>query len=171
MIQFIWIAVLWTACNNTASTGESNNRLAATLTEEKPAAGPVACNKLIFFKPGAIIKTKSYDANGKEMGSQQTNALQVKNEGGMTVAYVEASDTSRVNNHTTTRQYNYKCDGKTIYFDLASVLRATAQERDATIEASMIEYPIAVTAGTSLPDANGTMVMTKAGKKMTMKYT
>jgi hypothetical protein len=170
MKHLLWIAVLWTACNNTASTGQSANQVAAAITKDKTEAGPVACNKLIFFQQGAEIVTKSYDGAGKEISSQLTKIVSVKNEGGMTVAYAEASDTTRFNNHVSNMKYSYKCDGKTIYFDLATMLRSNAQDPNATIEASTVEYPIAVSAGQTLPDANGTMSFERKGKKTNMKY-
>ncbi|AEV97070.1 hypothetical protein Niako_0687 [Niastella koreensis GR20-10] len=170
MRHLLLIAVLWTACNNTASTNKPGKQLTAAITEDKPDAGPAACNKLIFFEPGAEIITKSYDGAGKEISCQFTKIVSVKNEGGMTVAYAEASDTTRANNHVSNMKYSYKCDGKTIYFDMASMLRAHAQDPNATIEASMVEYPIAVSAGQTLPDATGTMSFERKGKKTNMKY-
>jgi hypothetical protein len=170
MKHLLWIAVLWTACNNTASTGQSANQVAASITEDKTGTGPVACNKLIFFQQGAEMVTKSYDAAGKEVSAQRTRIVSVKNEGGMTVAYAEASDTTRSNNHVSNMKYSYKCDGKTIYFDLATMLRSNAQDPNATIEASAVEYPIAVSAGQTLPDANGAMSFERNGKKTNMKY-
>jgi hypothetical protein len=88
----------------------------------------------------------------------------------MAVAQVTASDTSKRGKHITNMKYSYKCDGKSIYFDLATMMRQTAEKQQATFEASMIEYPIAVTAGQTLPEASGTMRIAKDGGKMTMKY-
>lgn len=169
MKHLIWIAVVYTACNSTAGTDQPANQAAAALTEEN-ATGPVACNNLIFFRPGAEIGSKSYDGSGKEISSQHVKIEKVKNEGGMTVAHVAASDTSKPGNHITNMQYSYKCDGKSIYFDLASMMQSTADKKNATFEASMIEYPIAVSAGQTLPEASGTMTMGKDGRKTTMKY-
>ena len=171
MKHFIWIAVLYAACNNTASTDHPANRISAAIAEETPAkGGPAACNRLVFFQPGAEIKTRSYDATGKVMGSQLTRVVDVKNEGGMSVAYVEASDTIAFDKHITNMKYNYKCDGKSIYFDIASMLRSTMPDKNTTIEASVMEYPIAITAGQTLPDATGTMHVERSGKTTNMKY-
>lgn len=170
MRHLIWIAVLWTACNNTAATDTSAKHLAAAITEDKAETGPVACNKLIFFEPGAEIVTRSYDGAGKETGGQFTKIISVKNEGGMTVANAAATDTNRVNNRITNTKYSYKCDGKNIYFDLANMMHSGSQMPNATIEASNLEYPIAVSAGQTLPDATGTMSFEKNGKKTNMIY-
>jgi hypothetical protein len=164
------MAVVYTACNSTVNTEPAANRAATTLTADNAETGPVACNNLIFFKPGAEIGSKSYDGAGKELASQQAKILEVKNEGGMTVAHVSASDTIKLGKHITNMTYSYKCDGKSIFFDLASMMRSTAQERNTTIEGSVIEYPINVSAGQTLPDASGTMIMEKGGRKTTMKY-
>ena len=170
MKHFIWIAVIYTACNSTTGTGQPANSAATALSATNEEAGPVACNNLIFFKPGAEIGSKSYDGAGKVLATQHVKIESVKNEGGMTVAYVAASDTIMLGQHINNMKYNYKCDGKSIYFDLSSMMRSTAQERSATFEGSVIEYPINVSAGQTLPDANGTMTIEKGGRKTTMKY-
>lgn len=157
MKHLLWMAILYVACNNTAGTSHAANQIKSTIAEEKPEAGPVACNKLIFFQPGAEIYGKSYNASGKVIASQRTKVLHVKNEGGMTVSYVESYDTARIGKSATSRKYNYKCDGKKIYFDIAAMLRNTAKEKDASFEASLIEYPVALSAGQTLPEASGTM--------------
>lgn len=171
MKHLLWIAILYVACNNTANTNQASDPISAATTAAKEEdAGPAACNKLIFFQPGAEIYAKSYDAKGKLIASQLTKVLTVKNEGGMTVAYVESSDTARVGKSTNSRKYNYKCDGKKIYLDIAAMFRNTAEEKDASFEASAMEYPIALSAGETLPEASGTMQVAKHGQKMTMTY-
>jgi hypothetical protein len=155
-------------CN---SSEGSKNSIAhdSTTTERRSVGSAVACTNMLLFRSGAEMNAKSYDAAGKELSSMHTKVQEVKNEDGMTVAYVEASDTSNAK-HIINMKYNYKCDGKSIYVDIASMMRSTAQEKNANFEASLMEYPIDVTAGETLPDASGTMSMEKGGKKMTMKY-
>jgi hypothetical protein len=169
MKHLVWIAVLVTACDSTDGTRASLSNDSTVITEKKTAGSGGSCNNLIFFKSGAEIYAKNYHAAGKVMSSTHTKITDVKKEEGMMVAYVEASDTSN-GNRVLDMKYNYKCDGKSIYFDLASMMRSTAQDQDAKFEASQIEYPIAVTAGQTLPDANGVMSMEKGGRKMIMKY-
>jgi hypothetical protein len=169
MKHLVWIAVLATACNSSDTPSNSITGDSTKTTEKKTGGALAACTNMIFFQPGAEIYAKSYSAAGKESGSMFTKVKDVKDESGMTVAYVESSDTS-TNNHIMNMKYNYKCDGKSIYLDLASMMHSTAQDQDANFEASLIEYPINVTAGETLPDASGTMAIEKGGKKMTMKY-
>jgi hypothetical protein len=169
MKNLLWIAALFAACNSTEGTKNAIAQDSTIATEKKTGGSPVACTNMIFFQPGAEINAKSYSATGQAQGSMHTKVKEVKEENGMTVAYVEASDTSD-SKHIINMKYNYKCDGKSIYFDLASMMRSTAQEQDANFEASLIEYPINVTAGETLPDASVTMAITKAGRKVTMKY-
>lgn len=170
MKHLVWIAVLVTACNNTDGTKASIASDSTAATEERATGNSSGCNNLIFFQNGAEIYAKSYNEAGKVISSMHTKIMDViKEEEGMMVAYVEASDTSN-GNHVLDMKYNYKCDGKSIYFDLASMMRSTAQDQDAKFEGSQIEYPIAVKAGETLPDANGVMSMEKGGRKMTMKY-
>ncbi|OQP66207.1 TapB family protein [Niastella populi] len=169
MKDLLWIAALLAACNSTDRTKNAIAQESTIAKEKKTGGSPVACTNMIFFQPGAEIYAKSYSASGKVQGSTHTKIKEVKKENGMTVAYVEASDTSD-RKHITNMKYNYKCDGKSIYLDLASMMRSTAQDKDAQFEASLIEYPINVTAGETLPDASGTMAIIKGRKKMTMKY-
>lgn len=173
MRNFLWIALVLVACNSNDSTSNATNGDTANNKKEEEktsGSGGGACSRMVFFQPGAEVEAKSYNAAGEEISSQHTKILDVKNEGGMTVAYVEASDLEIANNKTIDVKYNYKCDGKNIYFDIASMFRTAAKERDAKFEASTIEYPIDVSAGQTLPDATGTMSTEKDGKKMTMKF-
>jgi hypothetical protein len=158
------------ACNSTENTNQVASPATPSSTEEKVASAPVACGKMIFFQSGAEIGSKTYDGSGKEVSSQYVKIVDVKNENGMTVAYVESSDTILAYRHVTNMKYNYKCDGRSIYFDLTSILRSSAQGQNAKFEGSVIEYPIAVSAGQTLPDANGTMSIEKGGRKTTVKY-
>jgi hypothetical protein len=169
MKHLIWIAVLVAGCNSSEGSKNSLAQDSTAITERKSAGSPVACTNMILFQSGAEMNAKSYDAAGKELSSMHTKVQEVKDENGMTVAYVEASDTSNAK-HIINMKYNYKCDGKSIYVDIASMMRSAVQEKDANFEASLMEYPIDVTAGETLPDASGTMAMEKGGKKMTMKY-
>jgi hypothetical protein len=170
MKHLIWIAVVYTACNSTAGTEQPATSATAALTEENATAGTGACNNLIYFRPGAEIGSKSYDAASKELSSQLVKILDIKNEGGMTVAYVTSNDTSKPGKQVTNMKYSYKCDGKTIFFDLASMMRPAAEKQQTKFDASVIEYPIAVSAGQTLPEASGTMTMEHGGRKTTMKY-
>lgn len=173
MKKYLFLAFIFTACtNNTTVTKEAENSNSNKVEKEEIAAastGPVNCNNLVFFKQGAEITAKSYDAAGKETSTQLTKIIALKNENGMTVATVKGSDTTpegKVTNVT----YNYKCDGRAIYFDVASLFRTAEKESDATFESSLIEYPISLTEGESLPDVTGSMSSEKRGKKMTMNY-
>jgi hypothetical protein len=153
MRKYLWITVLFLARNS----NDNNNSTAAikdtsvNTEENKDVAAPGACSKMIFFKQGAEIESKIYDASGKEVSSQHTKVLDVKKEGGMTVPYVEASDIQAGDGKLNIMKYNHKCDGNKIYFDIASMFRTEAKERDASFKASVIEYPINVTAGETLP--------------------
>jgi hypothetical protein len=161
MKQLLWIAVLCAACNN------ADNAVQPIKNDSLPVATQHAdaCSKLIFFRSGAELGFKSYDAKGKVIGSQITKIRSVKNEGGFTIATVESTDSAG-----TEMKYDYKCDGKAIYFDLAALMQSATTKSGTTVEGSLIEYPIDVSAGQTLPDASGTMTMEQHGKKTTMTY-
>jgi hypothetical protein len=169
MRKYLWIAVLISACNsneaNNTTTGDSG-----VVAEKSSPASSGACGKLIFFKQGAEIESKTYNAAGEAVNTQVTKVLTVKEDGGVTVANVEGTDTQTGDGKATTRNYDYKCDGNKIYFDIASMFRTEAKNGDASFKGSIIEYPINVTAGQTLPDATGTMSSGKDGKIMEMKY-
>jgi hypothetical protein len=130
-----------------------------------------ACGKLVFFRQGAEIEATSYGKDGKENSKQYTKILSVTNEGGFTIAKVEGKDVQvGEEQKVTTVNYEYKCDGNKIYFDVASMFRTAEKEQDATFESSLIEYPINVKEGETLPDATGTMSSERDGKKMLMKF-
>jgi hypothetical protein len=168
---------VFAACNNSDNSSDKKESTQPTSPDEKAttqgvAAGNTgACSKLIFFQPGAEIEATSYNAEGKEMSKQLTKILSVNDEGGFTVANVEGVDTEMGGeNKTTTVNYNYKCDGNRIYFDVASMFRTAEKQKDATFEASLIEYPINVKEGEILPDATGKMSSERNGKKMHMDF-
>jgi hypothetical protein len=164
------------ACNNSGAPSAADNNSSDTMTNKKKndvAAKPAAtgsCGRLIFFQPGAEIEASSYNEAGEEVAKQHTKILEVKNESGMTVAYVEGSDVQAGDGKTTNVKYNYKCDGSKIYFDVASMFRTEQKSRDDAFEASLIEYPINLTEGEMLPDATGTMSSERNGRKMEIRY-
>lgn len=168
MKRFICISLLFIACNSADKTADKKTETAATSLETKTADAS-ACSKMIFFKEGAEIDSRSYDANGKETGTQRSKITSVKDEGGMTVATSEGTNDNG-NGNSKTVTLKYKCDGNKIYFDIASMLGDVAKERGGTVKASDIEYPINVSEGESLPDATGVMKMEKSGKAMEIKY-
>jgi hypothetical protein len=166
------------ACNNSGNKPDSQtNDTTHTETDQKQIDQPSAsvdagaCGKMIFFQPGAEIEATSYDEEGKEISKQYTKILSVTNEGGFTVANVEGKDTDvDGEKQTTTVNYNYKCDGNKIYFDVASMFRTAEKEKDASFESSLIEYPINVKEGEVLPDATGIMNSMRDGKKTALKF-
>lgn len=169
------LSVLLIACNNSGDTPETtgdSTEVKATTDEAVTAATGKsgACSKLIFFQQGAEIEATSYDAAGTEISKQLTKILEVKNEGGITVAYVEGVDRMVNGEAKPPIHYNYKCDGNKIYFDIASMFRTEKKEDDTNFESGAIEYPINVKEGEILPDATGVMRTEKDGKKMEMKY-
>jgi hypothetical protein len=164
------------ACNNSGNTtADVNNDTTATTEtkQEEPAPsalGAAGCMKMISFQPGTEIEATTFDKNGKEKSKQYTKVLSVKVENGFTVAEVEGKDRSLGTDKIKVVNYNYKCDGDKIYFDIASMFRTEEKQQDGTFESSLIEYPINIKEGDVLPDAIGSMSSEKNGKKMIMKF-
>ncbi|HPN59792.1 MAG TPA: hypothetical protein PLU11_11485 [Chitinophagaceae bacterium] len=134
--------------------------------------GNVSCTRLIFFQPGAEIESVSYDGKGKENSRQVTRILSVSEKGGFTVAKVASTDTEAGEKGKQSKVfYDYKCDGKNIYFDIASMFRTEKKNSDSSFESTPIPFPISVKAGQVLPDAKGVMSAQRGDRKMTMTYT
>src|SRR5688500_2256243 len=125
MKQILLIAAIGMACNSV----DNNSQPIKTDPTPVTVAAPDACSKLIFFLAGAEMNYKSYDAKGKEIGSQVTKGRTVKDQGGFTVASVESTDTAR-GNKTTVSKYDYKCNGKAIFFDIASLVQSSTKDQD-----------------------------------------
>jgi len=165
------------ACNNSGfkPVNQNNDSTITEIVQNKTeqssvSADAAACSKLVFFQPGAEIEATSYDDEGKVTMKQLTKILSVTNEGGFTVANVVGIDTVFGDPERTTVNYNYKCDGNKIYFDVASMFRTAEKEKDASFETSLIEYPINVKEGDILPDATGKMSTVRDGKESEMSF-
>lgn len=166
MKKLLWISLLLAACNSGDKPADKQSAsTAAPSSGTSVAAG--GCNKMIFFKEGAEIDSKTYDGNGKETGSQHTKIVSVNDDGGITVATAQSTDTAGSGKPF---EVNYKCDGKKIYVDVASVLNNAAKNKSGKFEATPVEYPIDITEGETLPDMDGTMNMEANGKTTRVKY-
>ncbi len=172
ILYISFLSCLVIACNNVTDAPKTTSTETSASTTDEPAksVNAGACSKLIFFQQGAEVEATSYNAAGTEISKQLTKVLDVKNENGMTVAYVEGTDRTVEGEAKPAIHYNYKCDGNKIYFDIASMFRTAKKEGDSKFESGLIEYPINVTAGETLPDATGVMQTEKDGKKSEMKY-
>ncbi len=173
MNKFILIgsAFFTLACNNSASTAEGNKNESSVQTNSNPSpAKASACSKMVFFQQGAEVEATSYNESGEATTKQYTKILSVTEAGGLTTAIVEGATMEANGEKKKTVTYEYKCDGNKIYFDIASMFRTDSKNQDATFKSSMIEYPINLTDGETLPDATGDMTSERAGKKMEMKY-
>lgn len=190
-VFFFSFVMLIYSCNlsaekNQAGVNAGNNQVgAASAATEAPgdsakpvmhevntATGEVACTRLIFFQPGVVIESVSTNAKGKEVSRQATHIISVTEKDGFTVANVEGTDTEAGGKGKVTQvAYNYKCDGKNIYFDIASMFRTEKKNNEVGFESTVIPFPINVKAGDELPDASGVMSSQRGGRKMTMTYT
>lgn len=123
-----------------------------------------------FFQKGTQVTSKTYNENGEEISSETTTVLEVTEEGGFTIAKVEALVSRPSSPEASKVNFSYKCDGKTLYFDVASMYRSEDKNQNPDFESSYFEYPIEMEVGKEFPDMQGTMSSVKAGKKMTMTY-
>lgn len=169
MKKYIPILLLLTACNNSSEPAQSSTT-AANTEEKKTSSGTGGCESLIFFRKGITIEATSYDAEGKETSKQLTTILDITSKDGNTIAHVRGEDIQSGSGEKKTLEYNYRCDGKSIYMDIASAFRTLEKNTDASFTSTEIEYPIDIKEGQSLPDIAGTMSAEKSGKKSTMTF-
>ncbi|MBL7751425.1 MAG: hypothetical protein JNN29_08570 [Chitinophagaceae bacterium] len=169
MKKYIPILLFLAACNNSSEPAQSGST--ATVAEEKKtSSGAGGCESLIFFRKGITVEATSYDAEGKETGKQLTTILDITSKDGNTIAHVRGEDIRSGTGEKKTLEYNYRCDGKNIYMDIASAFRTLEKNEDASFTSTEIEYPIDIKEGQSLPDVSGTMSAEKNGKKSTMTF-
>lgn len=172
MKKYLCILLVVAACNSTENKNGSTNKAGTETKEAVAEKAPVsgACSKLVYFQTGVEVETTTYDAAGKAISIQHAKVIDVKNDNGITTASVESEDIKAAGGTAKKMSYSYHCDGNKIYFDIAAMFRAEVKEKDASFKASVIEYPINISTGETLPDASGTMSTEKDGKVTTMTY-
>lgn len=160
------------ACGNTAEKTTSEAVIPPD-TEASPETASVSannCTEMPFFQKGAEITAKTYNEKGEVVSTEFTRVLEVKEEGRFTIANVETVVSNPVGTPESTVSFSYKCDGKSLYFDLASMYRTEEKNQDPDFESTYFEYPISMKVGDVFPDLEGSMSSVKAGKKMIMTY-
>ncbi len=169
MKKLIPILLLFGACNNASESGKNPSTPPSSSVKTTEGSGS-GCASLIFFRKGVVIEATSYNAEGKEVSKQLTNVLDISEKDGSTIAHVRGEDIQSGSEKKTAMEYNYRCDGKNIYMDIASAFRTMEKNADASFTSTEIEYPISIREGQSLPDVAGTMTAEKNGKKTTMTF-
>lgn len=160
------------ACGNTGEKTAADTEIAPENEEisETTSFSASGCTGMPFFQKGAEITAKTYNEKGEVVSTEVTRVLEVKEEGGFTVANVEAVISHPSGKEQSKVTFSYKCDGKSLYFDLASMYRTEEKNQEEGFESAYFEYPINMKVGDEFPDLEGSMSSIKAGKKMTMTY-
>ena len=150
---------------------------------EKPSTASIAdgvimvssdCSDFIWFKKGANMKFENLDDKGKSVSTSQMVIMDVKKEGGATIADVNFKDDKK-------NEFNmqYKClDGK-LYMDFSSALKEAmaksgdkkqAQEAMKNVEMGFSDgfmtFPSNMYPGQNLEDAVFTMKTNSGGMSM-----
>lgn len=160
------------ACGNTAEKTDAEVKRS---TNPKKATGKIlvsgnSCTAMPFFQKGTEITSKTYNEKGEVVSTEFTRVLTVQEEGGFTIANVEAILSNPAGKEESKIYFSYKCDGKALYFDLASMYRTEEKNQDPDFESTYFDYPINMKVGDIFPDLKGSMSSVKADKKMTMTY-
>lgn len=165
----IHLILLLFACGGKAS---EPTQTSASIPEAKPVAIVQAnsCREMAFFQVGAEILAKNYDKNGIETSSQLTRVLEVNEADGFTVAKVEGINREARTNQETKVFYSYRCNGKAVFLDIASMYRTEAKNADDTFQSGEFEFPLEVKVGETLPEISSSMESEYGGKKMSMTF-
>ena len=115
------------------------------------------CTAMAFFQKGAEILAKTYNKAGVEVSSQLTKVLEVSEQDGF--------------KKETNVTFSYKCNGKSVFFDIASMYRTEAKNKDSSFQSSEFEFPLEVKVGETLPDISSSMESEQGGMKMSMTFT
>ncbi|WP_339864847.1 hypothetical protein [uncultured Algoriphagus sp.] len=129
------------------------------------------CTAMAFFQKGAEILAKTYNKAGVEVSSQLTKVLEVSEQDGFTVAKVEGVNTDLMSKKETNVTFSYKCNGKSVFFDIASMYRTEAKNKDSSFQSGEFEFPLEVKVGETLPDISSSMESEQGGMKMSMTFT
>jgi hypothetical protein len=89
----------------------------------------------------------------------------VYDEGKMSVAEVEMKSQDEKDAGKAPMNAKYKCDGKQLYVDLSGFMPG-ANSQNSKIETSGMLFPFKLSAGETLPDAEHSVSMERAGKAM-----
>lgn len=160
--------IVFLSCNNQTSNANDNAAVGdSTISHgviKSEAASGAGCGNNLLFRKGAVIEATSYDGNGKTVALQSSVVRKVYTEKGMTISELDMKNTNGEGKDEKSVKGVYKCDGKNFIVDILSFLGAA--KPGATISASGLFFPLVLTAGEILPDANYTISMSYGGKDM-----
>ena len=168
LILFVFVLAVLAACNNEAKQQSANDSLsAASSAKDDPSTGAPQngdCSGLLLFKKGTVIEAVSYNKDGAETSRQVSTVLNVSPVANGMKSEVEMKNTGQGKEEKVfTGTYN--CDGKNIYVDLTSLF-ASMDAGGATITGDPVIFPINISEGQTLPDANYSMTVNKGGKQI-----
>jgi hypothetical protein len=126
------------------------------------------CSRLALFHKGAVITGTTYDSSGKEISKSTTTVTDVKTDNGVNVSTVTMNMISGMSKGGIPINVTYKCDGNNLYVDLGSMMGNFASTKNVKVVSKPMAFPINLSTGQTLPDADITVTMPRAGMNMTM---
>ncbi|MEP6676922.1 MAG: hypothetical protein ABJA78_17300 [Ferruginibacter sp.] len=165
---FYAVAVILIACNNESKDEKTLAKTSAPETISTSGNSGPGCGSLVLFRKGAVIETTNFDAAGKEVSKQITTVKDVIDEGGITIASSSAQSST-----PGSKPFNliYKCDGKNLYMDLASMMQNLAVLKDAKADVKTLAFPLNIKEGETLPESSVSVAMDRGAIKMNIKTT
>ena len=161
-------AIVLLSCNNQTSNANGNAAGGDSTIKQVAAKNEIAssggCGNNLLFQKGVVIDATTYDGNAKVVGLQSSTVMKVYNEKGVTISEMDMKSTNGEGKDEQAIKGIYKCDGKNFIMDMASFLGNAKQ--GTTISASGLFFPLSLSAGETLPDANHTISMSSGGKNM-----
>lgn len=162
------------ACNNQAGTSESSSKDSSaeknSVVNTAPASTKGSCGDIALFRKGTVIEGKTYDGSGQEVGGGTTTVQDVTTENGVMVSNVEIKGRSKTYGERAFH-VKYICNGKSLSYDLASMMSSFNLSKTMKVEGDAIEFPFDISTGQTLPEASYTITMGMAGKNMVVKST
>lgn len=131
------------------------------------------CNTYYVFQEGSEWEYESYNAKGKLAGKSQQKVSEFSNTASGYTATVSSRMFDDKGKEVMKGDMLYKCDNGTMYLDMRNFISAEQMkvfsDYEMKIEATDLEFPSTLSAGTSLKDGN--ITISASGTPFPMKMT
>lgn len=142
-----------------------------------------SCDDFSWFKKGATLAYEALDEKGKVQGGVDMRVTDLKNQGSKTIAYVDATMSSK-SFEDISYPMNYICDGDKIYMDVASMMKAMMEKNpemqnqavqevfnniEIDVDEGFASFPKSMYPGMQLEDLNFSFKTNVAGNEMSFR--
>ncbi|MCX2454198.1 hypothetical protein OQX61_23205 [Pedobacter sp. PLR] len=163
-LGFLTLSFFSCSNSNNQTSGNADGKDPGSATKMVSVSADNDCGNSLLFKKGVKMQSVTYNGEGKEINKQSATVIKVYEEAAFRVAEIETQSTDTL--LATNNKPNvllYKCDGKSLFMDISGLL---PKDNKAKIEGGGLSFPTRLSAGEVLPDAEYSISMEQAGKKM-----